>query len=72
MIKGEMEREIAGCLVRALADGCQRPAILDLVQEIVPAVKMARIRLPDGELATGFGMIVCYAERFVEVRLGHM
>ena len=34
--------------------------------------KMARIRLSDGELATGFGMIVCYAERFVEVRLGHM
>ena len=72
MTPGEMERDIAGCIVRALADGCQRPAILDLVQEIVPAVKMARIRLSDGELATGFGMIVCYAERFVEVRLGHM
>lgn len=71
MTPGEMEREIAGCIVRALADGCERPGILDLVKEIVPAVKMARIRLPDGELATGFGAYVAYADRFVEVRLGH-
>ena len=71
MTPGEMEREIAGCIIRALADGCQQASIIELVKELAPAVKMARIRLPDGELAAGFGAYVAYADRFVEVRLGH-
>ena len=59
MIKGEMEREIAGCLVRALADGCQRPAILDLVQEIVPAVNRHPPQSPSFRAGSRREVVAC-------------
>lgn len=70
MTPGEMEREIAGCIVRAMADGSSRDGIQALVAEMMPAVLHANIELPNGDTANGFTLTCDHGHRFVEVKLG--
>ena len=72
MTPGEMEREIAGCIVRAMADGSNLDGIEALVAEMMPTILHAAIELPGGHMANGFTAICDHAQRFVEVKLGRM
>lgn len=69
MTPGEMEREIAWCLVWAMADGFDHDGIEALVMEMMADVLPKDIEFPDGERATGVIVICDHRNRFAEVKL---